>query len=83
MSKEGVIERDGQIIEMLPAGFFKVQLKEVGTFVRAKKSGKMSQAHISIIPGDRVKLELNQYDMNQGRIVYRYNANDAQQIVNQ
>jgi translation initiation factor IF-1 len=33
----------------------------------------MSQAHISLLPGDRVKVEVNQYDMNQWRIVFRYN----------
>ncbi|PJA48836.1 MAG: translation initiation factor IF-1 [candidate division SR1 bacterium CG_4_9_14_3_um_filter_40_9] len=73
MGKEGVLERDGEILEALPAAFFKVKLKDVDTFVRCKKSGKMSQAHISLLPGDRVKVEVNQYDMNQGRIVFRCN----------
>jgi translation initiation factor IF-1 len=59
------LERDGEILEALPAGYFKVKLKDVDTFVRCKKSGKMSQAHISLLPGDRVKVEVNQYDMNQ------------------
>jgi len=65
MGKEGVLERDGEILEALPAAFFKVKLKDLDTFVRCKKSGKMSQAHISLLPGDRVKVEVNQYDMNQ------------------
>jgi len=73
MGKDGVLERDGEILEALPAGFFKVKLKELDTFVRCKKSWKMSQAHISLLPGDRVKVEVNQYDMNQWRIVFRYN----------
>ena len=67
------MERDGEVIELLPAGNFKIKLKDVDTIIRAKKSGRMSQANISIIPGDRVKVEINQYDMNQGRIVFRYN----------
>jgi translation initiation factor IF-1 len=33
----------------------------------------MSQHNISIIPGDWVKIELSQYDMNQGRVIFRYN----------
>lgn len=73
MGKEWVLERDGEVIEALPAGYFKVKLKDVDTFVRCKKSGKMSKSNISIIPWDRVKLEINQYDMTQGRIVFRYN----------
>jgi len=73
MAKDGVLERDWEILEALPAGFFKVRLKDVDTLIRCKKSGKMSQAHISIIPGDRVKIEVNQYDMSQWRIVFRYN----------
>jgi translation initiation factor IF-1 len=73
MTKEGVLEWDGEVLEALPAGFFKVKLKEIETLIRCKKSWKMNQSHISIIPGDWVKVEVNQYDMSQWRIVYRYN----------
>ncbi len=72
MSKEWVLEWDGEVLEALPAWYFKIQLKDVHTMVRCKKSWRMSQANISIIPGDRVKLEINQYDMTQWRIVFRY-----------
>ena len=58
MSKEWVLERDWEILEALPAWYFKVKLKDVGTIVRCKKSGKMNQAHISLLPGDLVKIEL-------------------------
>lgn len=78
MGKEWVLERDGEILEALPAGFFKVKLKDVGTLVRCKKSWKMNQAHISLLPWDLVKVEVNQYDMNQWRIVFRYNQNKPQ-----
>ena len=64
---------DGEVIEVLPAGFFKVRLKDMDMFVRCQKSGRMRQSNISIIMGDRVKLEINQYDMSQGRIIFRYN----------
>lgn len=73
MAKEWVLERDWEVLEVLPAGFFRVKLKDVDSLVRCKKSWKMSKSNISIIPGDRVKLEINQYDMNQWRIVFRYN----------
>jgi translation initiation factor IF-1 len=65
MTKETVLERDGEILEALPAAFFRVKLKDIETIIRCKKSGKMNQAHISIIPGDWVKVEVNQYDMSQ------------------
>jgi translation initiation factor IF-1 len=73
MGKEWILEWDGEVLEVLPAWYFKVQLKEVATLVRCKKSWRMSQSNISIIPGDWVKIEINQYDMNQWRIVFRYN----------
>jgi translation initiation factor IF-1 len=73
MAKEWVLERDGEVLEVLPAWFFKVRLKDVDTLVRCKKSWRMSQSNISIIIWDRVKLEINQYDMSQWRIIFRYN----------
>ncbi len=73
MGKEWILEWDGEVLEVLPAWYFKVILKDVGTPVRCKKSWRMSQSNISIIPGDRVKVEINQYDMTQWRIVFRYN----------
>ncbi|HRX63579.1 MAG TPA: translation initiation factor IF-1 [Candidatus Absconditabacterales bacterium] len=76
MVKDGALERDGEVLEKLPAGILKVRLKDVGTEIRCKLSGKMKQRHISVIPGDWVKVEVNQYDMTQGRITYRYNNYD-------
>ena len=73
MAKTGILERDGQIVEVLPAGKFRVKLNDTDVEIMCYKSGKMKQAHISIIAGDGVKVEVNQYDMSQGRIVYRYN----------
>jgi translation initiation factor IF-1 len=32
----------------------------------------MRRYRIRILPGDRVKVELSAYDLNRGRIVYRY-----------
>jgi translation initiation factor IF-1 len=77
MVKETVLERDGEVIEKLPAWIMRIKLKDVGTEIRCKLSGKMKQRHISVIPWDWVKIEVNQYDMTQGRIVYRYNNYDS------
>ena len=34
--------------------------------------GKMRRHYIRILPGDRVKIELSPYDLDRGRITYRY-----------
>ena len=74
MAKAWVLERDGEILEQLPAGKYMVKLKDTDMVISCYKAGKMKQSHIGIIEGDHVKVEVNQYDMKQWRIVYRYNV---------
>lgn len=74
MAKAGVLERDGEIVEVLPAWKYTVKLKDTDMVINCYKAGKMKQSHISVIEGDHVKVEVNQYDMKQWRIVYRYNV---------
>ncbi|PID98642.1 MAG: translation initiation factor IF-1 [Actinomycetales bacterium] len=69
--KEGVIEVEGTVVEALPNAMFRVEL-ENGHVVLAHISGKMRQHYIKILPEDRVIVELTPYDLNRGRIVYRY-----------
>lgn len=69
-----MLERDGEILEQLPAGKYMVKLKDTDMIITCYKAGKMKQSHIGTIEGDWVKVEVNQYDMKQGRIVYRYNV---------
>jgi translation initiation factor IF-1 len=71
MAKEGVIEVEGIVEEALPNTSFKVRL-ENGHEILAHSSGKMRMHYIRILPGDKVKVELSPYDLNRGRIVYRY-----------
>ncbi len=71
MAKSGVIEVDGVVREALPATKFIVEL-ENGHKVLAHISGKMRMHYIRILVGDKVKLELSPYDLDKGRIVYRY-----------
>ncbi len=70
-SNKDFIEIDGTIVEALPATQFKVEL-ENGHTVLAYLSGKMRMFKIRLLPGDKVKLEMTPYDMNKGRITYRY-----------
>ena len=69
--KDGVIEVEGSVVEALPNARFRVEL-ENGHVVLAHISGKMRQHYIKILPEDRVVVELTPYDLNRGRIVYRY-----------
>ena len=62
---------DGKIVEALPNTSFKVEL-ENGHTVLAYLSGKMRKYYIRVLLGDRVRVELSPYDLDRGRIVYRY-----------
>lgn len=64
------IEIVGDVMELLPNAMFRVKL-ETGHVILARASGKMRLRHIRVLPGDRVRVELGQYDISKGRIVYR------------
>lgn len=71
MSKQDAIEVEGTVIEPLKNAMFKVELAN-GHQVLAHVSGKIRMNYIRILPGDKVTVELSPYDLNRGRIVYRY-----------
>jgi translation initiation factor IF-1 len=70
MSKDDVIEMQGEVVEHLPNATFRVKL-ENGHMVLAHISGKMRMHYIRILPGDKVKVELTPYDLTRARIVFR------------
>ena len=72
MAKEEAIEVMAKVIETLPNAMFRVELEESKHQVLAHVSGKMRKNFIRILPGDRVLVELSPYDLNRGRITYRY-----------
>lgn len=71
LSKEDAIEVMATVMDLLPNAMFKVKL-ENNHEVLAHISGRMRKNFIKILPGDRVAVELSPYDLNRGRIVYRY-----------
>lgn len=71
MSKQDVIEVEGTILESLPNAMFQVKL-ENGHVILAHISGKIRMNFIKILRGDRVTVELTPYDLNRGRITYRF-----------
>jgi len=70
MSKEDVIEMQGEVVETLPNATFRVKL-ENGHMVLGHISGKMRMHYIRILPGDKVTVQLTPYDLTRGRIVFR------------
>ena len=70
MSKEDVIEMQGEVVENLPNATFRIKL-ENGHVVLGHISGKMRMHDIRILPGDKVTVQLTPYDLSKGRIVFR------------
>ena len=69
--KEEAIEVEGKVVEALPNGMFRVEL-ENGNVILGYLSGKIRKYRIRVLMGDRVLVELSPYDLNKGRITYRY-----------
>ncbi|GAB4128502.1 MAG: translation initiation factor IF-1 [Ignavibacteriales bacterium] len=71
MAKQGQIKVDGVITDTLSNATFKVRLDNNHEVI-AHISGKMRLHFIKILVGDKVSVELSPYDLNKGRIIYRY-----------
>lgn len=79
MASNSDLEFVGEVIEVLPARKYKIYLVEMDVVVEGQMSGKMKLNNISVMEGDYVKVELSEYEMSKGRIVYRYK--DPQQAL--
>jgi translation initiation factor IF-1 len=71
LAKEEAIQVEATVEETLPNAMFRLVLDN-GHKVLAHISGRMRKNFIRILPGDKVLVELSPYDLNRGRIVYRY-----------
>ena len=65
MSKQDVIEIEGEVVEALPNAQFQVRLPS-GHVILAHISGKLRMNYIRILPGD-----ISPYDLTKGRITWR------------
>lgn len=79
MSKD-VIELIGVVEECYPNTTFQVRI----TSDEAKNhtllchlAGRMRVHKVRILPGDRVRVEMTPYDLQKGRIVYRFRTDDV------
>ncbi len=68
---DDVIEVEGTVVEPLPNAMFRVKLDN-GHEVLCHISGKVRMYYIRILPGDRVRIAMSPYDLERGRITYRY-----------
>ena len=66
-SKEEKIEFDGEIVEALSNGKYRVALDN-GHETLGYMAGKMRRYRIRVLPGDRVKIELSPSDLTRGRV---------------
>lgn len=75
--EEEKIQVEGTIVEALPGTQFRVRLDN-GHEILAYLSGRMRKYYIRILLGDRVRVEMSPYDLERGRITYRYKRRLAQ-----
>ena len=71
MPKDGAIEFQGVVLELLPNAMFKVKL-ENDHEILAHSSGKMRKNRIRVLAGDKVTVEMTPYDLTKGRITFRW-----------
>jgi translation initiation factor IF-1 len=71
ITKKDKLEIEGTVTEAFPGGKFNIELED-GHELTGYVSGKMRRYNIRVLLGDRVKVELSPYDLDRGRIVYRY-----------
>ena len=79
MPKEGSIEFQGIVLELLPNAMFKVKL-ENDHEILAHSSGKMRKNRIRVLAGDKVTVEMTPYDLTKGRITFRWKWKKNQKI---
>jgi translation initiation factor IF-1 len=71
---------EGTVVESLPNTTFRIQLDN-GHQMLAYLSGKMRKYYIRVLLGDRVRVEMSPYDLERGRIIYRFKKSPAEEAV--
>lgn len=69
--KEDAIQVEGEVLQALGAGRYRVRVDGSDHDLICKTGGKMGKFRIRITAGDRVRAELSPYDLTRGRITYR------------
>ncbi len=73
MSREANFELEGEVIDKYPGGKFKVKINQgkVEHEINATLSGKIRMNYIKLVVGDKVKVSVSPYDMDNGYITRR------------
>ncbi len=69
MSNSDKLEFEGEVIDSCK-GKFKVKVND-NLIVMCTLSGKIRMNSVKILTGDKVKIEVSEYDTSMGRITYR------------
>ena len=69
MPKEGSIEFQGVVLELLPNAMFKVKL-EKWSWNSSSLIRKNEKKWIRVLAGDKVTVEMTPYDLTKGRITF-------------
>ena len=72
MSKEALLEFEGEVVELLPNATFRVRLLANDHEIIAHTAGRMRKSRIRVLAGDKVTVEMTPYDLSKGRITYRF-----------
>lgn len=70
MARQDNIELEGSIVDKIPGGKFKVKLENDHELV-CTVSGKIRMSNIRLVVGDKVKIAMSTYDLNNGIIIWR------------
>lgn len=72
MSKKDLFIVKGTVIDCKRGSTFQVKLNDNDHLVECIISGRIRKNKIKIILGDTVDVEMSPYDLDKGRISYRY-----------
>ncbi|MBI5156059.1 translation initiation factor IF-1 [Candidatus Peregrinibacteria bacterium] len=82
MSKD-VIELIGIVEETFPNATFRVRILSTQAKdheLHCHLAGRMRVNRVHILPGDRVRVEMTPYDLQKGRITYRFRSDQPLQL---
>ncbi|MCC6983891.1 MAG: translation initiation factor IF-1 [Bauldia sp.] len=71
MAKEELLEFPGVVTELLPNATFRVKLENDHEII-AHTAGKLRKNRIRVLVGDKVLCEMTPYDLDKGRVTYRF-----------
>ena len=77
MSDQSNFIIEGVVLENLPNTMFRVKVEQsddvslVGTLILCTIAGRMRMNYVRLLPGDRVRCEVNPLDKTRGRVIYK------------